>query len=155
MPRTCGTFPWLPKSPRTNLKRLSATRPLGAVTAQNSAVQHIAGAFHTSPVDPLHQLMGIMPIDLHIQMLNKNAALRLYRLPLSSQLLARVPGPWGAPRPGLIPLPIFPPCRKYTSNLLSLCYGSETFYVLGTILSLIACMSPFMLRSGVFFTQKK
>ena len=62
-------------------------------TAQNSAVQHIAGAFRTSPVDPLHQLMGIMPIDLCIQMLNTNAALHLYRLPLSSQLLARVPGP--------------------------------------------------------------
>ena len=64
--------------------------------------------------------MGIMPINLRIQMLNKNAALCLYRLPLSSQLLARVPGPWGAPRPSLIPLPILPPCRKYTSNLLSL-----------------------------------
>ena len=116
-------------------------------TAQNSAVRHITGAFRTSPVDPLHQLMGIMPIDLHIQMLNKNAALRLYRLPLSSQLLARVPGPWGASRPGLIPLPILPPCRKYTSNLLSLCYGSGTFYVLGTILSLIACVSPFTFKS--------
>jgi hypothetical protein len=33
------------------------------------------------PVDPLLQLMGIMPIDIHIKMLIKNASLRLYRLP--------------------------------------------------------------------------
>ena len=57
-------------------------------TAQNAAVRHIAGTFSTTPIDPLHQLMGIMPIDLRLQLLTlltKNAALRLYRLPLSSQ----------------------------------------------------------------------
>jgi hypothetical protein len=49
-----------------------------------------------------------MPIDLRIRMLIKNASLRLYRLPPSSQLLARAPGP------------IPPPRRIYSSNLLSL-----------------------------------
>jgi hypothetical protein len=89
-------------------------------TAQNKAIHHISGAFRTTPVDPLHQLMGIMPIDLRIRMLIKNALLRLYRLPPSSQLLTRAPGPWGPPRASLIPLPIPPPHCRYSSNLLSL-----------------------------------
>jgi Reverse transcriptase (RNA-dependent DNA polymerase) len=89
-------------------------------TAQNEAARHMAGAFCTTPVDPLLQLMGVMPIDIRIKMLIKNASLRLYRLPPSSQLLARASGPWGPPRAGLIPIPIHPPRRKYRSNLLSL-----------------------------------
>ena len=89
-------------------------------TAQNAAIRHIAGAFRTTPVDPLHQLMGIMPIDIRMGMLIKNAALRLYRLPPNSQLIARTPGPWGPPQGGLIPLPIHPPRRNYKSNLRSL-----------------------------------
>jgi hypothetical protein len=89
-------------------------------TAQNEAIRHMAGAFRTTPVDPLLQLMGVMPIDIHIKKLIKNASLHLYRLPLNSQLLARVSGPWGPPRAGLIPLPILPPHRSYISNLRSL-----------------------------------
>ena len=89
-------------------------------TAQNEAIRHMAGAFRTTPVDPLLQLMGVMPIDIHIKKLIKNASLRLYRLPLNSQLLARVPGPWGPPRAGLLPLPVLPPRRAYISNLRSL-----------------------------------
>ena len=92
-------------------------------TAQNAAVRHIAGAFSTTPVDPLHQLMGIMPIDLRLSIIIKNAALRLYRLPPNSQLITRAPGPWGQPRAGLIPLPVLPPRRKYNSNLRSLAAG--------------------------------
>jgi hypothetical protein len=64
--------------------------------------------------------MGIMPIDLRLQLLIKNASLRLYRIPTSSQLAARVPGPWGPHIRGLIPLPILPPRRPYHSSLLSL-----------------------------------
>ena len=75
-------------------------------TAQNEAIHHMAGAFHTT-VDPLLQLMGIMPIDIHIKKLIKNASLRLYRLPLNSQLLARVSGPWG-------PSIHCPPCHTTT-----------------------------------------
>ena len=65
--------------------------------AQNAAVRHVAGAFSTTPIEPLHQLMGILPIDLRLQLLCKNAALRFYRLPTNSQLVARIPGPWGPP----------------------------------------------------------
>lgn len=59
-------------------------------------------------------------IDLRLRLPIKNVALRLYRLPSNSQLKARVPGPWGTPRNGLIPLPILLPRRPYRSNLLSL-----------------------------------
>ena len=89
-------------------------------TDQNATVRHIAGAFRTTPVDPLHQLMGIMPIDLRIRILIKNAAPRLYRLPRNSQLIARAPGPWGQPRASLIPPPVLPPRCNYISNLRSL-----------------------------------
>ena len=75
------------------------------LTAQNEAIRHMAGAFHTTPVDPLLQLMGIMPIDIHIEKRIKNASLRLYCLPLNLQLLARVPG-WFAP-PSHSPSPPF------------------------------------------------
>jgi hypothetical protein len=80
----------------------------------------VAGAFSTAPIDPLHQLMGTMPIDLDLQLLIKNVFLRLYKIPISSQLAARVPGPWGPRIRGLIPLPIQPRQRPYRSSLLSL-----------------------------------
>ena len=83
-------------------------------------MRHIAGAFRTTPIDPLLQLMGIMPIDIHMRKINKNAALCLYRLPPSSQLLARTSGPYGPRVGGLIPLPMLPPRRRYNTNLLSL-----------------------------------
>ena len=89
-------------------------------TAQNAAVRHIAGAFTTTPIDLLHQLLGIMPIDLRLQLLIKNVSLRLYKIPISSQLAARVPGPWGPRICGLIPLPIQPRQRPCRSSLLSL-----------------------------------
>ena len=56
----------------------------------------MAGAFRTTPVDPLHQLMGILPIDLRLSLLIKNASVLLYYLPLNSQLVARAP-PWANP----------------------------------------------------------
>ena len=89
-------------------------------TAQNAAVRHIAGAFGTIPTDPLHQLMSIMPIDLRLRLLIKNASLRLYGIPTNSQLAARIPGSWGLRIHGLISLPIQPPRRSYRSSLLSL-----------------------------------
>jgi hypothetical protein len=30
---------------------------------QNLAIRHMAGAFRTTPVDPLHELMAILPIS--------------------------------------------------------------------------------------------
>jgi len=46
---------------------------------QNEAVRVIAGAFRTTPRESLHQLLTILPMDLRLDMLTQNAALRLYR----------------------------------------------------------------------------
>jgi len=32
--------------------------------AQNAGIRHISGAFSIISTDPLHQLMGVLPIDL-------------------------------------------------------------------------------------------
>ena len=84
-------------------------RPSRPPRPQNAAVRHIAGAFRTTPV-----------IDLRIGILTKNAALRLYRLPLNSQLITRAPVPWGQPKAGLIPFLFSLPAAtiSLTSGLL-------------------------------------
>jgi hypothetical protein len=67
--------------------------------------------------------MAILPIDLRLRLLVKNMALRLYKIPLNSQLMARVPGLWGNPKPGLPPLPVTPPLRSQARiNLWKLSY---------------------------------
>ena len=48
---------------------------------QNDAVRLISGMFHTTPRDPLHQLLNILPMDLRLKMIVQNSALRLYRSP--------------------------------------------------------------------------
>ena len=37
-------------------------------------LRHVTRAFHITPVDPLHQLMEIMPIKLRMKTLIKNTA---------------------------------------------------------------------------------
>jgi hypothetical protein len=61
---------------------------------QNEGVRLIAGAFRTTPREPLHQLFNILPMDLRLRMLTDNSALRLYRLQSSSQILLRLGGDW-------------------------------------------------------------
>jgi hypothetical protein len=73
---------------------------------QNEGVRLIAGAFRTTPREPLQQLFNILPIDLRLRMLTDNSALRLYRLQSSSQVLLRLGGEW-APNPQeSIPTPV-------------------------------------------------
>ena len=64
---------------------------------QNDAVKTIAGAFRTTPREPLHQLLNIFPMAQRLDMLTQNSALRLYRLPRESQLLVRLGGDWRTP----------------------------------------------------------
>jgi hypothetical protein len=86
--------------------------------AQNLAIRHIAGAFCTSPVEPLHELMAILPIDLCLKLLVKNMTLHFYKIPLNSQLIAWVLGSWGDPKLGLLPLSVTsPPCSQSHTNL--------------------------------------
>ena len=66
---------------------------------QNKGVRLLAGAFRTTPREPLQHLFNILPMDLRLRMLTDNAALRLYRLQRSSQVLLRLGGVW-SPNPG-------------------------------------------------------
>jgi hypothetical protein len=52
------------------------------------------GAFRTTPAEPLHQLIAILPIHIRLQMLSKMAALTLLTIPHSSQLIQRLGPPW-------------------------------------------------------------
>src|SRR5258708_29714566 len=59
---------------------------------QNNAVRVIAGAFCTTPHEPLHQLLSILPMDLRLSMLTQNSAIRLYKVSRESQLLRCLKG---------------------------------------------------------------
>lgn len=85
-------------------------------TVQNEAVRIISGTFRTTPREPLHQLLTILPMDLRLNLLTQNTALRLYRAPSGSQLLRRLGGEWHDPRPNESPLPT--PTRKGTTTTL-------------------------------------
>src|SRR6266852_2055496 len=61
---------------------------------QDEAVRWMMGAFRTTPAEPLHQLIAILPIHIHLQMLSKTAALTLLTIPHSSQLIQRLGPPW-------------------------------------------------------------
>src|ERR1700733_14342799 len=52
------------------------------------------GAFWTTPAEPLHQLIAILPVHIRLQMLSKTAALTLLTIPHSSQLIQRLGHPW-------------------------------------------------------------
>ena len=73
---------------------------------QNEGVRLIAGAFKTSPREPLQQLLNILPITLRLRMLTDNSALRLYRLQPSSQVLLRLGGDWSPNPSEQIPTPV-------------------------------------------------
>ena len=63
-------------------------------TVQDEAVRWMMGAFRTTPAEPLHQLIAILPIHIRLQMLSKTAALSLLTIPHSSQLIQRLGPPW-------------------------------------------------------------
>jgi hypothetical protein len=88
-------------------------------TVQNEAVRIISGTFRTTPRDPLHQLLTILPMDLRLEMLIQNTALRLYRAPRGSQLTLRVGGLWHTQDPSDLPLPT-PNRSRATTTLRAL-----------------------------------
>ena len=69
---TYGCQLWYTGKQKTLVKKLQMV--------QNEAVRVIAGAFHTTPCKPLHQLLTILLMDLRLEMLTQNMALRLYRV---------------------------------------------------------------------------
>jgi len=66
-------------------------------TVQNDAVRIISGTFRTTPREPLHHLLTILPMELRLTMLVESTALRLYKVPKESQLLVRLGGAWHTP----------------------------------------------------------
>jgi hypothetical protein len=91
-------------------------------TAQNAAVWHPASTFSTTHIDPLHQLMGIMPIDLQLQLLIKNVSLHLYRIPTKLPTGGKSPRTLGTLHLWFDPTSCLqvPPYRPYCLTLLSL-----------------------------------
>ena len=73
---------------------------------QNEGVKLVAGAFRTAPREALLHITRMLPMRHFIEKLTHTSALRLYRLPRSSQLLRRLGPLWYAPRPGDLPLPV-------------------------------------------------
>jgi hypothetical protein len=94
---TYGCQLWYTGKQKTLVKKLQ--------TVQNDAVRIISGAFRTTPREPLHQLLTILPMDLRLDMLTQSTALRLYRVPNGSQLRRRLGEPWYDPSPEELPLP--------------------------------------------------
>jgi hypothetical protein len=85
-------------------------------TVQNDAVRIISGTFRTTPREPLHHLLTILPMDVRLTLLLKNTALRLYKVPKESQLLLRLGGAWHTHHPDDLPLPT--PNRTRASTTL-------------------------------------
>ena len=95
-------------------KQVTLVKKLQVV--QNEAVRIISGTFRTTPREPLHHLLTILPMDVRLTLLLKNTALRLYKVPRESQLLARLGDAWHTPSPNDLPLPT--PNRASASTTL-------------------------------------
>ncbi|KAI5116547.1 hypothetical protein M0805_001288 [Coniferiporia weirii] len=87
----------------TGICQKSHLQPL--IVAQNQALRLVAGAFQTSPSSGLHHLLAILPIPFLLCHLLVNSAACLSKLPLNSQVIARLPPAWG-PSPSHVPVPI-------------------------------------------------
>jgi hypothetical protein len=76
---TYGCQLWYTSKQKVLVKKLQ--------TIQNKVVQLISSAFHTTPREPLYQLLTILSMDLRLNMIVQNAALYLYKMLRGSQLL--------------------------------------------------------------------
>ena len=79
---------------------------------QNEGVKIITGSFRTAPREALLQIARMLPMRHFLEKLSHTSALRLYRLPRSSQLLRRLGPQWYAPRHGDLPLPVPTPVNR-------------------------------------------
>ena len=60
----------------------------------NEGVKIISGAFRTAPREALHELTRILPARFFFDKLTQTSALRLYRIPATSQFFPRLGGDW-------------------------------------------------------------
>jgi hypothetical protein len=109
---TYGSLLWFKKA---NTKKL--VNYLQRV--QNEGVKVITGAFRTAPREALLQITRMIPMRFFLEKLSHTSALRLYRLPRSSQLLRRLGPRWYAPRPGDLPLPVPTPANRPQPNSIA------------------------------------
>ena len=72
-------------------RKLSRTLINKLQVIQNAGLRRIAGAFKTTPIEPLHVLTFMPPIEVTICHLYASSALRLFWLPLNSEVSARLP----------------------------------------------------------------
>ena len=73
---------------------------------QNEMVCMVAGAFCTAPREALCHLTHMLPMEIYLKKLTFTSALRLYRLPGSSQLLRCLGLDWHVPSPEDLPLAV-------------------------------------------------
>jgi hypothetical protein len=71
---------------------------------QNEMVKQVTGAFRTAPREALLHLTRMVPMRHYIEKLMYTSALRLYRLPRSSQILHRLGQDWYVLGQGDLPL---------------------------------------------------
>ena len=98
---TYGLALWAPRALKKHYNQVEAV--------QNLAVRLISGSFRTAPLEPLHQILAILPIKTRSHMLLLNAALRFCRLPRESQVLKRLETAWEgwtSPTEQDLPLPV-------------------------------------------------
>jgi hypothetical protein len=67
-------------------------------------VKQVTGAFRTAPREALLHFTRMVPMRHYIEKLTYTSALRLYRLPRSSQLLSRLGQDWYVPGQGDLPM---------------------------------------------------
>ena len=60
----------------------------------NEGVKVISGAFRTAPCEPLHEIVRVLPARHYLEKLTITSALRLYRIPPTSQLRCRLGPEW-------------------------------------------------------------
>ena len=61
---------------------------------QNKALRWICAAFKTTPITAMELEASIPPIQLHLDYLQRRAAVRLNGLPTNSQVISRLPPAW-------------------------------------------------------------
>jgi hypothetical protein len=69
-------------------------------------VKVVTGSFHTAPRETLLQITRMLPMHHFLEKLTYTSALRLYRLPVKSQLLQRLGPEWHSMDQNNLPLPV-------------------------------------------------
>jgi hypothetical protein len=75
------------------------------IKIQNRVLRLICAAFRTSPIYALEIEAAIPPLDIHLETIKQNAAIRLSKIPFLSPIIQRLPNKWRKYSPPSIPPP--------------------------------------------------